>query len=125
MSSGSSAAANQNALAPPIVNHAIPDQSLFPDRVFSFQFAADAFSDPDNDPLSYTATLSDGSALPSWLAFDGAVRTFSGTAPHDAFSSVAVKVTANDGTSTASDTFSFLFVLFDPAPINGTAGADA
>ena len=41
-----------------------------------------AFSDVDNTPLTYTATLADGTtAIPGWLIFDSATRTFSGTPP--------------------------------------------
>ena len=46
---------------------------------FSFTFAANTFGDADGDPLTYTAQLSGGGALPAWLSFDGATRTFSGT----------------------------------------------
>ncbi|NTV75870.1 MAG: hypothetical protein HGA66_16905, partial [Holophaga sp.] len=31
------------------------------------------------DTLTYTATQADGSALPTWLTFTAATRTFSGT----------------------------------------------
>ena len=38
------------------------------------------FADTDTgDTLTYTATKSDDSELPSWLSFDAATRTFSGT----------------------------------------------
>ena len=36
---------------------------------FSYVLAADAFSDPDGDALSYSASLADGSALPYWMGF--------------------------------------------------------
>ena len=65
----------------PVVALPIADQSVAEGTAWSFQVPADAFSDVDGDSLTYTATLSDGSALPSWLAFDAATRTFSGTPP--------------------------------------------
>jgi VCBS repeat-containing protein len=43
-------------------------------------FVASAFSDPDaGDVLTYSAKLTNGNDLPTWLAFDAATRTFSGT----------------------------------------------
>ena len=41
------------------------------------------FADVDSSSLTYTATLRNGAALPSWLTFDAATRTFSGTPPQD------------------------------------------
>ena len=49
---------------------------------------ANTFSDADSDigdTLTYAVTLADGSALPSWLTFNAATRTLSGT-PHQAAS---------------------------------------
>lgn len=74
---------------------------------------AGSFRDADrNDTLSYTATLSNGKALPSWLKFDAATQTFSGTTPANAKGSIDVRVTASDGhgeCSTASDDFKVSF----------------
>ena len=55
------------------------------------------FSDLDaSDTLAYTATLADGSALPGWLSFDAATRTFSGTPDNGDVGSIDVRVTATD-----------------------------
>ncbi|MEJ6021971.1 putative Ig domain-containing protein [Ramlibacter sp. PS4R-6] len=67
------------------------------DQAFNYTFAAGAFTDPDpNDVLSYSAKRSDGSALPSWLSFNAASRTFSGTPVNDDVGVVGIKVTATD-----------------------------
>ncbi|MEZ2227983.1 MAG: putative Ig domain-containing protein, partial [Microcoleus sp.] len=34
------------------------------------------FTDAENDPLTYTATKEDGTALPSWLTFNTTTRIF-------------------------------------------------
>ena len=47
----------------------------------SWSFAAGAFIDPEGGPLSYSARLQGGGALPGWLAFDPGTRTFTATAP--------------------------------------------
>ena len=82
----------------------IPDQTV-PVGLFSYTFPANTFTDADVDTLVYTATLADGSALPSWLTFDAATRTFSGTPKFSDTGTVSVKVTASDGTASVSDTF--------------------
>ena len=58
------------------------------------------------DTLAYAATLSNGSALPAWLSFDAATRTFSGTPVNGDVGVIAVKVSATDaGSAVVSDTF--------------------
>ena len=57
----------------------VPDQSSAEDQAWSFQLPANTFSDADGDALTYSASLGNGSALPSWLTFNAATRTFSGT----------------------------------------------
>ena len=55
----------------PTVNNAISDQATAENSAFSYQFDSDVFADVDiGDSLTNTATLSDGSILPSWLKFD-------------------------------------------------------
>ncbi|MEA5532389.1 putative Ig domain-containing protein [Crocosphaera sp. XPORK-15E] len=63
---------------PPVVDKSIPDQAINPCNGFSFTIPKGTFSDPDGDSLSYTATLENGSALPSWLNFEGTTGKFSG-----------------------------------------------
>jgi hypothetical protein len=89
----------------PEVKTDIADTSVNENQAFSYQLPADAFIDLDNDTLSYTATLADGSALPSWLSFDAATQTFSGTPSYDDANVLTVKVVASDGQATASQTF--------------------
>jgi hypothetical protein len=91
----------------PTVENSIADQTATEDSAFSFQFAASTFDDADSgDSLTYTATLADGSDLPSWLTFDAATRTFSGTPENDDVGTISVKVIATDESdATASETF--------------------
>ncbi|MDQ3290038.1 MAG: putative Ig domain-containing protein, partial [Bacteroidota bacterium] len=82
----------------------------------AFSFKTGTFSDPDvGDVLSYSATLSDGKALPTWLKFDAASQTFSGTAPATA-SMTLVRVTATDN-SQASISASFTVNVEPTAPV--------
>ncbi len=101
--------------SPPTVANMIPDRTAEARTAFSFQFAANTFSDADGDTLTYTATQDDGSALPSWLSFTAATRTFAGTPARSDVGTLSVKVTAGDGTWTVSDTFDIVVSLDPPA----------
>jgi uncharacterized repeat protein (TIGR02059 family) len=84
-----------------------------------------AFTDVDNAALTYTATLTDGSPLPSWLSFDSTTRTFSGTPPAGATpGTLAVKVTGSDGAAASSVIFA-VSVANPPAPVAGVDTAAA
>lgn len=106
----------------PVVANAIPDQNATVADAFSYQFASNTFTDGDDDSLTYTATKSDDSALPSWLTFTSGTRTFSGTPAVDDIATTAVKVTASDGTDTVSDTFNLsVSALPNQAPVVASA----
>jgi hypothetical protein len=77
-------ASNSSNLSPiinqaPVVVNAIADRTTTVGTVFSLVVTADAFSDPENDPLTYSASQSNNLPLPVWLSFDPATLTFSGT----------------------------------------------
>ena len=92
--------------AVPTVANPIDDQTATAGTALSYQFPDDTFADTDaGDTLTYTATQSDDSALPSWLSFDAATRTFSGTPATANVGTLEVKVTASDGTDSVSDIF--------------------
>ncbi len=95
----------------PIVN-----QSSAEDQVWSFQVPANAFADIDGDGLSYAAALGDGSALPAWLAFSAATRTFSGTPPANFNGALDLKVTASDDGLSASGIFTVTITPVNDAP---------
>ncbi|MCR4299382.1 MAG: Ig-like domain-containing protein, partial [Gallionella sp.] len=88
----------------PILVVPLADQDLRSDKHFSWQMPAGSFTDIDQgDTLDYAATLADGSALPDWLSFDAATRTFSGEAPKKA-DLVDVQVTATDSVAATGST---------------------
>ena len=121
------AAASTNTA--PTVANTIPNQTATAGTAFSYAFLANTFADTDTgDTLTYTATQSDDTALPSWLSFATATRTFSGTPPAADVGTVSVKVTASDGNGgSVSDTFDIVVsaaanTLATGAPtITGTA----
>ncbi|PPC74205.1 Ig family protein, partial [Pokkaliibacter plantistimulans] len=100
----------------------ISAQSATEDSAFSFTVPAGTFSDVDvSDSLTYTATLADGSALPSWLSFNAATRTFSGTPTNNDVGAISIKVTATDGSNASvSSSFSLTVTNVNDAPTAGT-----
>jgi hypothetical protein len=101
----------------------IPDQASPEDQSWSFEVPANAFADIDSDGLSYTATLADGTALPSWLGFNAATRMFLGTPPLNFNGALDLKVTASDGALSASDTFRLTVTAVNDAPAGATTVA--
>lgn len=113
-----------NANDTPTVANRIPDRTWSGSGSKSYQVYSRAFTDRDGDTLTYTATRSDGSALPSWLHFSRSTRTFSGNPPAGS-GSVSVRVRANDGNgSTVSDTFVINYSNTNDAPIVANPIAD-
>ncbi len=75
----------------------ISQQTAKVGQTFSFQVPGSFLSDADaGDTLTYTATLADGSALPAWLTFNAASRTFSGTASLSDAGISSLRVTLTD-----------------------------
>jgi Ca2+-binding RTX toxin-like protein len=89
----------------PTVVAALQAQSATEDSPWSYTVPVGSFTDVDaGDTLSYSATLADGSALPTWLSFNATTRTFSGTPGNAQVGDLQLKVTATDttGATTAS-----------------------
>ncbi|MCY4174623.1 MAG: putative Ig domain-containing protein, partial [Cyanobacteria bacterium MAG CAR3_bin_5] len=106
---------NDGANNAPTVATVIPDQNATAGTAFSYQFPANTFADADGDPLGYTATQGDDSALPTWLTFTANSRTFSGTPQAANVSTLSVKVTATDGNGgSISDTFNIVVSAATP-----------
>ena len=91
----------------PILVAPLTDQTVQTKTAFTWQVPEGSFADLDQgDALAYSAALADGSALPSWLVFDAATQTFSGTAPANASGTLDIQVTATDSAqASASDVF--------------------
>ena len=69
----------------------------------AFSYTAPQATNSDDDPITYSAALADGSALPTWLTFTATARAFAGTpGENDAPAELEIKVTASDGTSETS-----------------------
>ena len=102
---------------PPEVANPLADQEVTVDVPFTYVVPADAFTDADGDMLTYTAALSDGGMLPSWLTFDPVTRTFTGTPGPGDSGPVRVTVTASDGTTPVSDEFALRVHMVAPSTL--------
>ncbi len=99
----------------PYVNALIPDQKDTVGQLYTYTLPASIFIDDDgNHTLMFSATLSNGSSLPSWLSFDSLTGSFSGipAAPE----TLNIRVTATDTAMVSvSDIFKLTIV---PQPIH-------
>jgi len=122
--------------APMLGEPQMADQAAVDGAAFSYQIPATSFIDFDigtgTDVMVLTATLADGSPLPSWLTFNAATRTFSGTVPAATASNAGevgktyeIKVTATDSGASVSDNFLLSISQAGGAAIIGTTGNDA
>jgi Ca2+-binding RTX toxin-like protein len=112
-----------NVNDPPAVAQSLVDQQAMQGTAWTYTVPAGTFVDPDvGDSLAYSATLAGGGALPSWLRFDAATRTFSGTPPSGTAGVWSLDVGAID-TSGASANQVFNLVI--GASLSGAGGGDS
>ncbi len=93
---GAATILNDDANRPPTVATPISERNAPVTAAFSYAFLANTFADADGHPLTYGATLNDGSALPAWLSFNAGTRTFSGTPAVANIGRYTVRLTATD-----------------------------
>ena len=102
---------NEAPVAPTVAN-----QTATKDTAFSY--TVPAFTDPEGGTITYTATLSDDSALPGWLSFNASTRELSGTPLEaDTPASLTIEVSAtDDGSPSASAQVTFTLTVGEEAP---------
>ena len=87
----------------PVVSNPVGDRTADVGRLFSIDVSR-IFTDPDNDPLTFSVTL--GGGLDQWLEYDTANLILSGTPGSDHLGRGQVSITATDvGSATATHTF--------------------
>jgi len=102
----------------PVSLQGLPDLSVMEGDNVVVQLPVPLFGDFDNDPLSVTAMLADGSPLPAWLTFDAVSSSFSGIPLESDIGTLDILVVATDGqpASSASTGFNLQVVEFNEAP---------
>ncbi|MDQ1833427.1 putative Ig domain-containing protein [Massilia scottii] len=82
----------------PVGNYAtVPLVSSRAGEQFSYALPVDLMSDPDAwDSVTYSATLSDGSALPAWLTFDASEMILSGTPTNGSAGTLKLMIAGTD-----------------------------
>jgi Ca2+-binding RTX toxin-like protein len=104
----------------PTLSKGIRNQTATEDQSFSYTFPANTFNDVDaGDRLTYTASLVNGNALPSWLTFNAKTRTLSGIPVNENVGNLSLRVTATDkvGESVNSN-FNLRTVNVNDAPLD-------
>ena len=108
LSASETFAANLVAPTAPTITNQTAEQIWTIGKAVNFTLASNTFTDPQGENLTYSAKLANGSALPSWLHFNGSTDTFTGTVPNSA-AGLSIKMTATDaGGASTSETFSVL-----------------
>jgi trimeric autotransporter adhesin len=100
--------------AAPTLAHQTETQTWTEGTQLSFTLPSNTFADPNSEALTYTAGLSNGQALPSWLTLNRTSATFSGSVPYTS-GPISIKLTAAD-TSGLSVSETFTATLAAPAP---------
>lgn len=95
----------------------LDDQITAEEAAFSYTLPSSAFGDPDNDALTFSATLANDDPLPEWLSFDSATRTFSGTPDDPDVGTISVKITMSDGVDSADVFWAVEVSSVNDAPI--------
>ncbi len=107
----------------PVVQTPMEDQNSAEDRPVSIVVPETLFSDIDGDQLTLSASLSDGTALPSWLTFDPDTKTFTGTPPTNFNGSINLRVSATDGVETVESVFNLnIFAVNDGPEVGNDEG---
>lgn len=104
----------------PVLAKTLPDVSVVEDKAVLITIPAGSFADVDKTTLAYSATLADGSRLPSWLTFNG--TRFTGTPPLNFNGTFDIKVIASDGLLSVSDVFKLTITPVNDKPVAANDG---
>mgnify|MGYP006275055707 CR=1 FL=1 len=108
----------------PYLTQALTNRSVIYDNPLIYKIPKTSFIDVDRgDSLSYSATLSDGSALPSWLNFNSKRLLFTGTPSESDVGDLTINIIVTDkaGAQT-SDQFTLSVTNVNSAPTFIQAG---
>ncbi len=101
----------------PVLAAPLSDRLATEETAFSIALQTNLFSDPDAQPLTFTLTRADGSALPSWITFNALTQTMSGLPPVDFIGTLMLRLTASDGQISISDDFALNVLNTQDPPV--------
>ena len=102
----------------PVSHNLIQNKTVSVNNAFNIALPTGAFTDPDVvDTLTYSLTMSDGSAIPPWLSINSSTGAISGTPDSSDVGNLSLRITAKDSAgATASDDFSLAVKVASAAP---------
>ncbi|MDF2529298.1 MAG: hypothetical protein K0Q57_178, partial [Gammaproteobacteria bacterium] len=107
----------------PVVAGSLANQEVTVGSALALTLPNGLFTDADSDQLTYSAALSNGNPLPSWLSFNPDTLHFSGSPQVSHVAELAITITATD-IAQASSQFTFgLNVIMPAASASATATA--
>lgn len=101
--------------APPQFNYRIPLQYAPVGQTYNFLISQGLCTDPNLDPISFSASLSDGSQLPQWLQFGDSSGLFLGVPQLSSLGTLNLTLFATDNIAGTTNT-SFLLFVGNPIP---------
>jgi len=115
-----------NVAVSPTLAQSLPDQQAVEDQEWAFTVPAGSFlGGSASEVLTYSAMLSDDSALPGWLTFDAVNGALHGMPGNGEVGTIEVKITAsNSSGGTASDVFQLRIANTNDPPGPGAPLAD-
>ena len=108
----------------PILSSSVSAQAAIAGDAYMLTLPSDVFVDHDGGgAVSYSATLADGSALPSWLSFNTTTGAFSGTPSVLDAGLIQITVTGTESDGLTRD-YTFPITIIDGIIYVGTDGFD-
>jgi hypothetical protein len=103
----------------PELTNPVSDKQIFEKNEFSFTLPDNTFIDKDlDDELNFTAKLSNGNVLPTWLTFNVENKTFIGKPGNKDVGIIAIEIIATDKSNASiSDAFSLEVLNVNDAPV--------
>ena len=102
--------------APISSGDALPSTTASTGQTFFYQLPSGSFLDPDAESLRYSASLSDGSPLPTWLSINPITGALSGSPTERDLGALSLLVQADDGVSLVSQSLALSVQLSPVEP---------
>ena len=100
---------------PPQIHGVVPTQYAKVNQAFNYFLPQGLITDPNFDPITFTAILSHNQSLPAWLQFNAISATFSGTPQSSDVGNYTIVLSATDNIAGAVNTTFNLLVNNVPA----------